>query len=463
MASLRIGGKLRRLRQERRLSQVQMAAELEISPSYLNLIESNQRPLTAPVLLRLARKFDIQIGDLSSDDDGHITSELMEALSDPLFDEQDVKASDVRDLIATLPKIAKSFIALYRSHRSLRARAYVGDSESTAIGEDVLSRVPSEEVSDFIQLKMNYFPDIERAATALWEEEGLSEHALPYELVSLLARRFAVQVDILPVDEMCGLSRRFDPIRRRLELSELLPPASRAFQLARQVALAEHSKLIDYLAAGGKFTSAESDALARSALANYFAAALMMPYARFVAAAKSTRYNLDVLQARFGASFEQVCHRLTTLREPGNSGIPFHLLRVDVAGNISKRFSASGIRIARFGAACPKWSVYEAFTSPGVLRVQVSRMPDGETFFCIARTVGGSSSRAAPGRLSQSLDRRAIALGCSIRHAPDIVYSDSINLDDQHAITPIGVSCPACPRPDCGERAAPALSQMPAY
>lgn len=383
----------------------------------------------------------------------------MEAFSDPMFDELDVKASDVQDLIATLPSVAQCFLALYRSHRSLRARAYVESAENSTAGEDVLASLPSEEVSDFIQLKMNYFPDLEKTASALWNEEGLTTHALYYDLTRVLSQRFAVQVEILPAEKMPGLLRRYDPMKRRLELSELLLPAGRTFQMAHQIALLAHRGLIDYLTAGGKFTSAESDALAHSALANYFASALMMPYVRFIEAAKSTRYNLDVLQARFGASFQQVCHRLTTLRQPGNSGIPFHLLRVDIAGNISKRFSASGIQIARFGAACPKWNVYDAFTTPGMMRVQVSRMPDGQTFFCIARTVGAVSGNAAGSRLAQPIERRAIALGCSIRHAPEIVYSDGLHLNDEPSITPIGVSCPACPRTDCADRATPALSQ----
>jgi predicted transcriptional regulator/transcriptional regulator with XRE-family HTH domain len=459
MKSMRVGGKLRRLRQERHLTQAQMAAELDISPSYLNLIESNQRPVTASVLLRLASKFQIEIGNLSSRDDDRLTSELMEALSDPLFDEHDVKANDVRDLITTLPSIANTFLALYRSHHSMRARAGNDAVDGAVMDDSMLATLPSEEVSAFIQQKMNYFPDLEKAASALWIEEGLGVHTLSYDLSRVLSQRYAVRMEIVPAEQMPGLLRHYDVMKRRLELSEMLPPASRTFQMAHQIALLSHRNLIDYLSAGGKFTSVESDALARSALANYFAAALMMPYQSFVEAAKSTRYDLDVLQSRFGASFEQICHRLTTLRQPGNSGIPFHLLRVDIAGNISKRFSASGIQIARFGAACPKWNVYDAFTTPGMMRLQVSRMPDGQTFFCIARTIGAVGGGAARGRLTQPVDRRAIALGCAIRHARDIVYSDGLHLDDEQLVTAIGVSCPACPRTNCAERATPALAQ----
>ena len=175
--------------------------------------------------------------------------------------------------------------------------------------------------------------------------------------------------------------------------------------------------------------------------------------------ARATRYDIDILKSRFGVSFEQACHRLTTLRRPGAEGIPFHFIRVDIAGNISKRFSASGIHIARFGAACPRWNVYDAFSTPGMLRIQVSRMPDGGTFFCVARTAGRAAGFAAAGGLPHRIGQRAVGLGCDIRHASEIVYADGLNLADPQVVTPIGVSCRTCPRTDCAERAMPSLSQ----
>ena len=203
----------------------------------------------------------------------------------------------------------------------------------------------------------------------------------------------------------------------------------------------------------------EADALARSALANYFAGAVMAPYARFHAAAKAVRYDVDVLRHRFGLSFEQTCHRLTTLRRPGQEGVPFHLTRVDIAGNISKRFSASGIHIARFGAACPRWNVYDAFTTPGMLRVQVSRMPDGSSFFCIARTIEAPARAASRGGLPSRVGQQAVGLGCALPFARELVYADGLSLDDPQIVTPIGVTCRTCPRTDCSDRALPSLSQ----
>jgi predicted transcriptional regulator len=196
----------------------------------------------------------------------------------------------------------------------------------------------------------------------------------------------------------------------------------------------------------------------RKALASYFAGALIMPYEGFRTAAREMRHDVLALGRRYDASFEQVCHRLTTLRRPGAEGVPFHFIRVDIAGNISKRFSASGIHIARFGAACPRWNVYDAFGTPGMVRVQISRMPDGGTFFCIART-SGRSSTFTTGGLPHRIGQRAIGLGCSVRHAGELVYADGLNLNDPQLITPIGVSCRTCPRTDCAERAMPSLHQ----
>jgi predicted transcriptional regulator len=274
----------------------------------------------------------------------------------------------------------------------------------------------------------------------------------------VLAQRYAVQVEIVPAGQMPKLLRSYNPLTRRLALSELLAPSGRIFQLAHQIAFLAHRPQLEHLASG-KLTSPASEALARSALANYFAAAVMMPYGRFIEAARASRYDLDLLQARFGVSFEQACHRLTTLRRPGDEGIPFHLIRVDIAGNISKRFSASGIQMARFGAACPRWNVYDAFATPGMLRVAVSQMPEGQSYFCVARTISSGRQTSHRGGLPQRVDKLALGLGCALHHARNIVYADGLQLDDPQIVTPIGVSCRTCPRSDCADRASPGLQQ----
>lgn len=457
MKSVRIGGKLRRLRQERRLSQAQMAGELGISPSYLNLIESNQRPVTVTVLLRLAEKFQVDLASLGGEDDERLHTHLMEALSDPVFEAADVKASDVRELVAQLPAMGRAFVALYQAYR--RGGAGEGAPGADPDGEGPSAALPSEEVTEFLQKRRNHFSELEAAAEQLWAENGLALFTLQQDLVKVLNARFAVDVEIAPANAMPALLRHYNPLTRRLLLSELLPAPSRTFQLAHQIAFLGYRREIDQAVSGGKFSSPEADALAASALANYFASAVMAPYSRFLDAAASTRYHLETLKQRFGLSFEQTCHRLTTLQRPGHEGLPFHLIRVDIAGNISKRFSLSGIHIARFGAACPRWNVYDAFATPGMLRVQVSRMPDGAAYFCVARTVTPPGRSVIRGGLPQRAGQLAIGLGVPLAHAREIVYADGLNLDDPQIITPIGVSCRTCPRADCSDRAMPALSQ----
>jgi Predicted transcriptional regulator len=455
MIQTRLGTKLRRLRTEQKLTQAQMAQQLEISPTYLNLLEHNQRPITATVLLKLAQRFAIDVSSFNMDDETRLVSDVMEALSDPLFDVHGIKATDVREMVGASPAIARAVLTLYQAAR--RNAVPNATPMDTAPGElsYLPGGMPSEEVSDFLHANHNYFHDLELAAETLWKANDLTLENLYHGLIGVLSKRFSVTVDVQPADAMGNTLREYRPLDRVLRISEMLPLSSRTFQLASQIALLGCDGEIAALMADGKFTSAESEHLTRTALANYFAAAVMMPYARFHEAARATRHDLDVLQHRFGASFEQICHRLTTLRRPGEEGVPFHLIRVDVAGNISKRFNGSGIQIARFGAACPRWNVYDAFATPGMLRVQVSEMPDGSSFFCVAKTISpiGRSTRAKP--VGSRLHRLAIGLGCPLSYAKDVTYADGLTLSDPNIVTPIGVSCRVCERANCPERAMP--------
>jgi hypothetical protein len=458
MKAMRIGGRLRRLRQERRLTQADMARELGISASYLTLLESNQRPVTVRVLLKLVERFQVDLQELTTDTDQRLAVALMEAFSDPVFEGAEVKNTDVEELVALLPAVGRAVIDLYEAYRRhLPADATTSAGEDAA--EAVPAGIPSEEVTELIQRRLNHFPELEEAADQLWRENALSIHALAQGLVALLRKRYRAEVEIRPAEAMRGRSRRYDQHARRLEISEMLPPASRVFQIAHQIAYLGHHDTLDRIVAAAGLTSPDAEALARAALANYFAGAVMMPYAIFHEAAVQTRYDIDILKNRFGVSFEQICHRLTTLRRPGAEGIPFHFIRVDIAGNISKRFSASGIHIARFGAACPRWNVYDAFLTPGMLRIQLSRMPEGGTYFCVARTTSRATALSPVSGLPHRIGQRAIGLGCEVRHAGAIAYADGLNLADPQLAMPIGVSCRTCPRTDCAERAMPSLFQ----
>jgi predicted transcriptional regulator/DNA-binding XRE family transcriptional regulator len=426
----RLGSRVRALRRKESLTQVELARRLGISASYLNLIEHNQRSLTAPLLLKIAEELQVDLQDFSDGRDDDLSVALVEVFSDPLFAEQGVAPGEIsasmHDLVGSSPAIARAIVTLYRAFRGARASVdsladQLYDTQQVPVA--TRSQLPSEEVSDYMQRRGNYFPELEQAAEELWRRARLEEDELYH-----------------------GLSRR------RLRLSSMLPPPSRVFQLAAQVGLSTLGDVFDRLADDPELTSEPSRRLCRVVLANYFAGAVVMPYDRVLEAARDERYDLELLGHRFGASFEQVCHRLTSLRRPGAEGIPLHMIRVDMAGNISKRFTASGIRFARFSGACPRWNVFAAFQTPGVIRVQLSVMPDGEPYFCVARTVPKSH-----GGYHEPTTIQAVGLGCQLRHAREIVYSEGIDLDDLDGGVPVGVTCRLCSRRDCGQRAFPSI------
>jgi predicted transcriptional regulator/transcriptional regulator with XRE-family HTH domain len=445
------------LRRDRKLTQAQMAAGLGISASYLNLLEHNQRPVTVPVLIKLAQHFSIDVESFADDDDQRLLSDMMQAFADPLFDVHEVTQAELREVVALSPALGQAVLTLYQAWLASSRGPHAAHRLDQQAWSETAAGMPSEEVSDFLQQRGNYFHSLELAAESLWQEHGLALDTLYQDLVRVLATRFAIDVVVLPAQAMGGALRDYNKLTRRLGLSEMLPVSSRTFQLAHQLGFLGWQREIEGACASGKFTSDAAVSLGRVALANYFAAAVMMPYQRFRETAEETRYDLAVLEQRFGASFEQVCHRLTALRRPGAEGIAFHLIRVDIAGNISKRFSGSGIPIARFGAACPRWNVYDAFATPGMLRVQISQMPDGARYFCVARTISPMGRDVTRSVFGQRVSRLSIGLGCALGEARRLVYADGLALDDPQIATPIGVNCRICERDDCADRAMPSL------
>jgi predicted transcriptional regulator/DNA-binding XRE family transcriptional regulator len=441
----RLGTKVRALRRREELSQKELAARLDISASYLNLIEHNHRPLTAPLLIKLARLFHLDISAFSADDDVRLVDDLIEVFGDPLFKDPEFTNKDLKDLAATHPAVSRAVVQLYAAWMQSR----VGGDDHELDADGVAGRLPSEETSDFLQDRMNYFAELEAAAESLWRRARLDHTDLFAGLVGWLEHEHGIAVEVRPVGSMRGAVRRYEPRRKRLLLSRVLPPRSMNFQLAHQIALVEHGPLLDRTTGEGTLGS-DSRLLAKVALANYFAGAVLMPYEEFVELAGRTRYDIELLGHHFRTSFEQVCHRLTTLRRPDNPGLPFHLVRVDIAGNISKHFSATGIRFPRFGAGCPLWNVYRAFQHSDRIRVQDSQMPDGSRFFCVARTI-----RRGHGGYNATHTVHAIGLGVAWEHAGDLVYSDGIDLSSDASIVPIGVTCRLCPRESCDQRAFP--------
>ena len=451
----RFGSRIRALRRREGLSQARMAERLRISPSYLNLIEHNQRPMSALVLLRLAQEFQLDLKVFAGGEDERLVADLLEVFGDSIFDRLGLTPADVRDQVAHSQLVSRALLNLYHAYQAARSSAEVL-SERLSEGQELkgieISRLPSEEVSDLIQRQMNYFPDLEEGAERLWSEARLEGKDLFQALVEYLERAQGVRVRIEKVGSMRGAVRRFDPGRRELLLSEVLRRGSRNFQLAHQVGLLTLPDILDRLASDPHLVSDAARSLCRVAMANYFAAAVLMPYERFLKAAQEERYDIDLLGHRFRTSFEQVCHRLTTLRRPRADGVPFHLVRVDIAGNISKRFSASGIRIARFSGACPLWNVHAAFLTPGMIRVQLSQMPDGTTYFDVARTLHQERGGYHAPRTVHAID-----IGCPTQFAGELVYSAGMDLSNLAAAVPVGVTCRLCERTRCEQRAFPAI------
>jgi hypothetical protein len=450
----RLGAKIRALRRRDGITQAQLAERLGISASYLNLIEHDRRPLSAALLIKLSQALPLDLKSFSPDDDARLAADLLEVFGDALFEGHALAAGDVREMAATSPTVARAVLALYHAYRSAResadtlaARLSEGD-ELQALDR---SRLPSEEVSDVIQRHGNYFPDLEEGAEMLWRS-GLLAGDLYEGMVRYLDDHHGVEVRIEKVGVMKDTARRYDPEKRVLTLSETLRRGSRNFQVAYQLGRLTQQSALDRAARDTLLTSEESRALVRVALANYFASAILMPYQPFLDAARSERYDIEVLGNRFRTSFEQVCHRLTSLRRPGAEGVPFHFVRIDVAGNISKRFSASGLRFARFSGACPRWNVFSAFVTPGMVRTQLSQMPDGTTYFWMARALRkGTGGYHAPHTMF------AVGLGCEVKHARELVYADGVDLENREAVVPVGVTCRLCERMDCEQRAFPAL------
>jgi predicted transcriptional regulator/transcriptional regulator with XRE-family HTH domain len=452
-----LGPQVRRIRQEMALTQAQMAEDLGISPSYLTLIERNQRPLTAATILRLADTYDIDIRRLSPNTDGEQLASLREAAADPILAGAELSLAELREAAEMAPRLTDALLRLYEASKSARTDAedlavHASESATLSAGSGNLA---VEEAREALQSRDNYFAELEQVAVDLIARAKLQTElpqVLTAKLVAHLQDAHGVEVRIMPYHVMQGLLRRFDRHNRRLLLSEVLPPMSRTFQVALQVGQLEAGPLTRALAGNARLTSESSRDIYHFTLANYLAGAIMMPYDPFLEAAERLRYDVELLGSRFGASFEQVAHRLTTLRKPGGRGVPFFMVRVDRAGNISKRFGGGVFPFSRSGGACPRWRLYEAFRTPGRIVVDAASLPEGQTFVTIARTVDRPGAGAhIPG---QDL---VVGLGADARHAGRLVYTEGLDLRPE-GTTPIGINCRLCMRADCNWRAFPPLT-----
>jgi predicted transcriptional regulator/DNA-binding XRE family transcriptional regulator len=439
---LYLGGRLRRLRRELGLNQSAMAAEIAISPSYLNHLERNQRPVTAQVLLRLAEIYDVDLRSFAAEGgEGTGTEQLAEIFGDPMFADLGIPRYELLEVIANAPSVADAIARLYAALVERRQHPVGGAPDETSLV------TPEAWVRDHIQAQRNYFAYIEEAAETL--AGALGEPGLAFEPIRRrLKEGFGIETRVVPPELLDFASQHYDYHRKRLMLSALLRPESRTFGAAYQLALFELRPLLARMLESAAPPDTPTRRLLHMSLANYAAGAIVMPYDRFLAAAEKARYDVDRLCADFGASVEQVSHRLTTLGRSGARGIPFFMLRVDAAGNISKRFAGEAFPFSRFGGTCPRWNLHAAFQTPGRVATQIVETPDGQRFFTIARTVE-RSVRLDPRESSQL----AIGLGCDVKNAARIGYADGLDLA-KPLVTPIGPACTICPRVRCPQRAA---------
>jgi predicted transcriptional regulator/DNA-binding XRE family transcriptional regulator len=436
---------LRELRGQVGLTQKVFAAKLGVSLPYLNQMENNHRPISAGVVLALAQEFGFDVTGLSTGDNARLVSDMREALADPIFGASTPPLADLRLAASNAPALARAFLDLHRAYRQSHERLASLDE---ALGRDdsALRPSPWEEVRDFFHYCDNYIHAVDRAAEHFATEGEARRDPMAAATAALAARGVTLAITDTPT------LRLYDAATRTLAVSGRAAGPTQRFQVMHQVALFTQNDLIEATLDLARFQTPEARDIAKIGLANYFAGAALLPYRAFLQATRDTRHDLERLADLFGASIEQVAHRLATMQRPGAKGIPFFFVRVDQAGTITKRHSATRLQFARFGGACPLWNVHQAFEAPGRFLRQLAETPDGVRYLCLARDVskpGGSFD--APVR------RFAIGLGCEVQHAGALVYADDLDLTRR--FEPIGISCRICERTDCHQRSVPPLER----
>ncbi len=441
------GAKLRETRQRLGLTQKDFAAKLGVSLPYLNQMENNNRPVSTTVVLALAQEFGFDVTELSTGDAERMVSDMREALADPIFADDAPPLSDLRLTASNAPAMARAFLELHRAYRQTHERLASLD-EALGREDSRMQSSPWDEVRDFFHYCDNYIDAVDRAA-----ERFANSSRLPGDIRAIAETQLrTIGVTIKGTDT--GPLRHYDRENNTLHLSNRAEPETRTFQLLLQVALLTQNKLLEATLDLARFQTDAARSIAKIGLANYFAGAALMPYGTFLQAAQDHRHDLEILSNAFGASIEQVCHRLSTLQRPGAKGVPFFFVRVDQAGTITKRHSATRLQFARFGGACPLWNVHRAFETPGRFLRQLAETPDGVRYISLARDVSKSG-----GSFGTPVRRFAIALGCEVKHAGALIYADDLDLTNARNFEPIGISCRICERADCHQRSIPPLER----
>lgn len=453
------GPRIRRIRHQLELTQTAMAAELGISPSYLNLIERNQRPLTVQIILKLSSAFKINLDELQGDNESTL-GQLREIFADPLLAGELPGDQELIEITDAAPNVAIGIQKLYRAWRESQSRlSDLSDllaregHETTMAG----ARLPADEVRDALEKRPNHFVRIEEEAEAFVKLLQPRDD-LTGALKGWLEKEHGIAVRILPIRTMAHHRRRYDRHSNRLFISERLSPHDQLREIAKEAALIRMRVAIAAEIEELKLSTDEARRIVRFELARYAAHALMMPYQAFLTACEKDRYDIDIVRSRFNVSFEQAANRLTMLQRKGATGIPFFMMEIDQAGNRFRRAGAKGYPQARFGGSCPKLPVHEAFNQPSHILVEALEMPDGSEFLVICRTLIGPQ-----GAFGERPRRTAILLGCDIKYRDDVVYGALLrgkpDKEGRMPATPVGPACRVCERADCMARAEPPITK----
>ena len=447
------GARIRHLRQSHKMTQAEFAEKLGISNSYLNQIENNNRSLSASVILSLFSNFSFDLSELALDEAGKVTIDLREILSDPVFADVQILPQELKVAASNTPNMVKAFLGLYQVFQKTREQLGQVDS-ALAQSEASLTPLPYEEVRDYFHYKDNYIDDIDRVAEGFAKTITQRGTERATALADYLQETHGIRVVTTKAAAEAGSIRRYDPATQTLHLSAMANLSTNLFQMAYQVGLIEQGALIERLLNEAGFHTDSAREVCRMTFANYFAGAVVLPYAEFAGAAAEMRHDLDRLAFRFDASREQVCHRLSMLQRPGNKGVPFYFLRIDRAGNITKRHSATSLQFTRFGGSCPLWNVHRAFEVQDEIVRQLASTPDGLSYLCLAfsKTIPGAGYGMQPRKY-------AIGLGCEAKYAGQLVYADDLDVTNPDRFDPIGTGCRVCERAECAHRSVPPLAR----
>jgi predicted transcriptional regulator/DNA-binding XRE family transcriptional regulator len=470
-----VGQRLRQLRLDRGHPQADFARRLGISPSYLNLIEKGRRTVQLPLLWKALELLHVQPEPfLDSLGEQPVEQSLAQLLDEPLLRTLNLDRDDLAAIggepmavttITTLFNLYKNARIEIDKLQELMSRREAGDKARASLerhGESAEDAAlhhdysPLDEVVDFLQAHQNYFPELEEASAAARRDFGLERRVLSDALVRVLEESLGVEVSVLPPGRVSSVVRFYDRMAGKLALSGTLSEARRKFDLAHVVGLRKIEELGLHHSIAGDFAARhpETPRLIKIHLANYFAGALLSPYADVFSEAQRTRYDVEGLAGLFEMSYEAMAHRLTNLSDAKRRGVPMHFLRVDVGGNISKRYSATGLTFPVALGSCPKWVVHTAFLTPSTISRQFSLMPDGGAYFCFAKV------NASP--LQGSLVKGtvySIGLGTHAEDAHHLAYADDLPRwaaeRAPRISVPVGITCRFCERTDCSQRAAP--------